>query len=73
MILVHRCAGSSPATPDKENKMKQLYDRCLRCNRKLKKEEYRRIGYGKTCLEKTKQSRVIDLLEAENEKRKETN
>jgi hypothetical protein len=29
-----------------------LYDRCLRCGRKLKKEEYRKIGYGKICLEK---------------------
>ena len=53
--------------------MEQLYNRCLRCNRKLKTEEAKRIGYGKVCLEKSKKSKVINLLEVENEKRKEIN
>lgn len=52
--------------------MEQLYNRCLRCNRKLKTEEAKRIGYGKVCLEKSKKSKVINLLEVENEKREET-
>ena len=51
----------------------KLYDRCLRCNRKLKTDEARHIGYGKICLEKSKKSNVINLLEVENEKRKKTN
>lgn len=33
------------------------YDRCLRCGRKLKNEEYRRIGYGKICYNKMKPRR----------------
>lgn len=37
----------------KEMFVKQTsYDRCLRCGRKLKNEEYRKIGYGKICYEK---------------------
>lgn len=74
MILAHIFVGSSPTTPDKENKMEQLYNRCLRCNRKLKTEEARKIGYGKICLEKSKHStHTIDLLEVGNEKRQKTN
>lgn len=44
--------------------MEKLYDRCLRCGRKLKNEEARKIGYGKVCLEKTKynESKTIDFL-----------
>ena len=53
--------------------MDRLYDRCLRCNRKLKDDEAKRIGYGKICLEKSKTSRVINLLEVENEEGQETN
>ena len=30
------------------------YEFCLRCHRKLKKEEARKIGYGKICYEKSK-------------------
>lgn len=53
--------------------MEKLYNRCLRCNRKLKTDEAKRIGYGKVCLEKSKKSKVINLLEVENEKRQKTN
>ena len=38
------------------------YDRCLRCNRKLKNEEARKIGYGKICLEKIKKADKIKRL-----------
>jgi len=31
---------------------KKDYNKCLRCGRKLKTEEARKIGYGKICLEK---------------------
>lgn len=30
------------------------YDFCLRCHRKLRTEEARKIGYGKICYEKSK-------------------
>ena len=51
--------------------MKKLYNKCLRCGRKLKKEEYRKIGYGKVCLEKAKHSNTRPLFEfgEEDEKR----
>ena len=42
-----------------ENK---IYTRCLRCGRKLKNEEARKIGYGKVCLEKARQSGKIKEL-----------
>lgn len=42
--------------------MEKLYNRCLRCGRKLKKEEYRKIGYGKICLEKSKKPNNIKKL-----------
>jgi hypothetical protein len=29
-----------------------LYERCLRCGRKLKTEESKLLGYGKTCRDK---------------------
>ena len=38
------------------------YDRCLRCNRKLKNPEARKIGYGKICYEKQKQSKKVKKL-----------
>lgn len=50
--------------------MKQtLYDRCLRCGRKLKKEEYRKIGYGKICLEKqlSNKQKVLFPVDKEEE------
>ena len=30
------------------------YEFCLRCHRKLKNPEARKLGYGKICYEKTK-------------------
>ena len=30
------------------------HDKCIRCGRKLKAEEARKIGYGKICFEKVK-------------------
>ena len=33
---------------------KQLYEYCLRCGRKLKNIEYKRVGMGKICQEKSK-------------------
>lgn len=32
--------------------MQKIYTRCLRCNRKLRSEESKLLGYGKTCWEK---------------------
>lgn len=32
--------------------MMEQYERCLRCNRKLKTPFAKQIGYGKTCWEK---------------------
>ena len=49
--------------------MEKLYDRCLRCNRKLKNDEARKIGYGKVCLEKSKKSKQKVLFGVVNEKR----
>lgn len=58
--------------------MEQLYNRCLRCNRKLKNDEARRLGYGKICFSKMNSYKVINLLEKcegswKVEKRKEAN
>ena len=44
-----------------EDKQKD-HDRCLRCGRKLKSEEARKIGYGKVCLEKTKKCGIKRLF-----------
>ena len=30
----------------------KLYDFCLRCHRKLKNEEAKKLGYGKICYQK---------------------
>lgn len=38
------------------------YDRCLRCNRKLKNQEAKKIGYGKVCLEKIKKADKVKKL-----------
>lgn len=32
--------------------MDKLYDFCLRCHRKLKNEEAKKLGYGKICYQK---------------------
>jgi len=58
--------------------MEVLYDRCLRCHRKLKTEEARKLGYGKICFEKMPAYKVINLLDVcegsyKVEKRKKTN
>lgn len=58
--------------------MDKLFNRCLRCHRKLKSEEARRLGYGKICFEKMTDYKVINLLDScegswKVEKRKETN
>lgn len=55
--------------------MDKLYDRCLRCHRKLKNEEARKIGYGKICLEKSKHNNQKPLFEVggADEKGKEIN
>lgn len=33
---------------------KKEYEFCLRCGRRLKNPEFRAIGYGKICFEKSK-------------------
>ena len=38
------------------------FDRCLRCGRKLKNEEARKIGYGIICLEKMKIKKTRKLF-----------
>lgn len=38
------------------------HDKCLRCGRKLKTEEARKIGYGKICLEKVKKQKAKRLF-----------
>ena len=43
--------------------MEKLYDRCLRCNRKLKTDEARKLGYGKICFSKIDSYKVINLLD----------
>ena len=37
--------------------MKDEFEFCLRCHRKLKNEEARKIGYGKVCLKKVKEQK----------------
>lgn len=38
------------------------YEFCLRCGRKLKSIEARKIGYGKVCEKKAKRERQIKKL-----------
>ena len=38
------------------------FTHCLRCGRKLKNEEARKIGYGKICLEKMKTKNTKKLF-----------
>ena len=41
----------------------RYYKYCLRCGRRLKTEEARLIGYGKTCQQKAKEhARKIPLI-----------
>lgn len=46
---------------DMEDKKKD-YDKCLRCGRKLKSEEARKIGYGRTCFIKIKSEMKVKRL-----------
>ena len=38
------------------------FEYCLRCHRKLKNEEARKIGYGKICYEKMKSDKPKKTL-----------
>ena len=46
---------------DKDKNVKD-HDRCLRCGRKLRTDEARKIGYGKICLEKVKRDKTKRLF-----------
>lgn len=41
----------------------KLYQYCLRCGRKLKTDETRRMGYGKTCAKKALRYEQLKLFE----------
>jgi len=45
------------ATEVSEVPVGKLYTYCLRCGRKLKSEESRLVGMGKTCLKKRMESK----------------
>lgn len=38
--------------------MQEEYEFCLRCGRKLKNENYRKVGLGKVCLAKSKSEKI---------------
>ena len=42
--------------------MNKEYDYCLRCGRKLKNLDARKIGYGTVCYKKMLSSRIIPPL-----------
>ena len=42
-----------------ENEQKTKYVYCLRCHRRLKSEESKELGYGKTCIKKMAETRII--------------
>ena len=42
--------------------MKEEYEFCLRCHRKLKNSEARKIGYGKVCLKKSQEKPKASLF-----------
>jgi len=46
--------------------MEKEYEFCLRCGRKLKNPDNRRIGYGKTCEKKMKNALKSRLFEPKN-------
>lgn len=49
----------------------KTYFKCLRCNRRLRSEKAKQIGYGPSCLRKTQQEAKIfgpNLLNLENKK-----
>lgn len=41
----------------------KLYDKCLRCGRKLKTEETRKRGYGDICWKKVNENKKVRLFE----------
>lgn len=43
----------------------QEYKYCLRCGRKLKNPEYRKIGMGKTCQEKASKYKIKPLFRSD--------
>lgn len=45
---------------DNNNK---LYDKCLRCGRKLKTEETRKRGYGDICWKKVNENKKVRLFD----------
>ena len=45
-----------------EDNKKKDYEKCLRCGRRLKNEEARKIGYGRTCLIKIKSELKVKRL-----------
>lgn len=63
-LIINACFGSQIKIM--ENKEYQF---CLRCGRKLKNTEYRKIGMGKVCQEKSKtDQKVQPLFEVKNAK-----
>ena len=42
--------------------MDELYEVCLRCGRKLKNEESKKLGYGKVCFQKQKAHLIVQAL-----------
>lgn len=47
---------------------KKEFERCLRCGRKLKTEEARKLGYGKICYTKVQICRAKVLFSLHNTK-----
>ena len=45
---------------------KKEFERCLRCGRKLRTAEARKLGYGKICSEKMKLKRTKPLFSLHN-------
>ena len=41
----------------------KLYDKCLRCSRKLKTEETRKRGYGDICWKKVNENKKVRLFD----------
>ena len=48
----------------------KMYETCIRCGRKLKNEESKKLGFGKVCWEKWQKENILKPLfetESENE------
>ena len=52
--------------------MSEVYEFCLRCHRKLKNEEAKRIGYGRVCYEKAHSDNTKNRLFIVKEKKNGT-